>query len=181
MKKFLKIIGILILIIVLFREIIYRLAINYRTIGIRTEIEITNKELIKLIETKSKDREVDFKEILKIADEITIEELKFTIDRASNNPNELINTKKANCIGYSAMYNSITNYLIKQNRLQDKIEARHKIGQLDLFGINLHQFFENSFFKDHDFNEIENKETGQIILIDPSISDYLYIKRVSKN
>ncbi len=59
-----------------------------------------------------------------------------------------------------------------------EVEATHKIGQLDFLGIDLHQFFESSFFKDHDFNQIRNLGTGEVILVDPSISDYLWINRV---
>jgi len=132
------------------------------------------------IERKSKDKKNDLKSIVEVADEITTTELKFTTNRASNNPNELINTKQANCVGYSAMFNSITNYLIRKNELQNEIEAEHKIGQLELFGINLHQYFESPFFRDHDFNEITDKKTGNKISIDPSVSDYLWINRISK-
>ena len=117
---------------------------------------------------------------MEIADKITKEELKFTTNRASNNPNELINTNQANCVGYSAMFNSIANYLIRKYKLQNEIKSEHKIGQLELFGINLHQFFESPFFRDHDFNEITNKISGEKIFIDPSVSDYLRIKRVAK-
>jgi hypothetical protein len=181
MKKTLKIIGISILILILFRGFIYRLLINYNEIGERAVIEITNQELINKIESKSTSREIDFEEIISIANSITIEELRFTGNRASNNPNELMNSRQANCIGYSAMFNSIANYLIKENGLSQEIESRHKISQLDLLGINLHQFFENSFFRDHDFNEIENLKTGEIMSVDPSANDYLGIKKVSSN
>jgi hypothetical protein len=153
MKKTLKIIGVSILILILFRGIIFRMAIKYNEIGSRPEIEITSKRLIEKIESNSENRETDLKEILEIADKITKEELEFTTNRASNNPNELINTNQANCVGYSAMFNSIANYLIRKNKLQNEIESEHKIGQLELFGINLHQFFESPFFRDHDFNE----------------------------
>ncbi|HHB52226.1 MAG TPA: hypothetical protein ENK75_04175 [Saprospiraceae bacterium] len=181
MKKTLKIIGISILILILFRGIIYRLAINYSEIGNRQEIKVTNKKLIDKIVKKSKDRKIDLREIAEIADEITKSELEFTTNRASNNPNELIDANQANCIGYSAMFNSIANYLIRKNGLQNEIEAEHKIGELDLFGINLHQFFDSPFFRDHDFNEITNQKTGEKIFIDPSVSDYLRINRITKN
>ena len=181
MKKTLKIIGISILILILFRGIIYRLAINYSEIGNRQEIKVTNKKLIDKIVKKSKDRKIDLREITEIADEITKSELEFTTNRASNNPNELIDENQANCIGYSAMFNSIANYLIRKNGLQNEIEAKHKIGELDLFGINLHQFFDSPFFRDHDFNEITNQKTGEKIFIDPSVSDYLRINRITKN
>ena len=113
--------------------------------------------------------------------DITTEELHFITSRASNNPNDLINSKQANCIGYSAMFNSIANYLIKKNQLESKIEVQHKIGQLYLLGIDIHQFFDSPFFRDHDFNEIKNKETGEVISVDPSVSDYLWINSISKN
>ncbi|WP_025741814.1 hypothetical protein [Aquimarina pacifica] len=116
-----------------------------------------------------------------MADEITKTELKFTTNRASNNPNILINTRKANCVGYSAMFNSIANFLIKNNDLENKIKAEHKIGKLDFLGINIHQFFKGTFFRDHDFNELTNKETGKKIVIDPTVSDYLRINRITKN
>ncbi len=168
------------MILILFRGTVFRLAIKYNEIGSRPEIKITNKKLIEKIYSNSENREIDLSAILEIADKITKEELKFTTKRASNNPNELINTHQANCVGYSAMFNSIANYLISKNKLENKIVAEHKIGQLKLFGINLHKFFESSFFRDHDFNEIIDKKTGNKIFIDPSLSDYLRITRVAK-
>lgn len=180
MKKFFKILGISIIILILFRGIIYRLAINYNEIGSRQEIKITDKKLIDKIVSESKDRKIDLEEIARISDKITKSELKFTINKASSNPNELINLNRANCIGYSAMFNSIANYLIRKNSLQSEIEAEHKVGKIDFFGIDLHQFFENNFFKDHDFNEVLNQKTGERILIDPSVSDYLWIDRITK-
>lgn len=180
MKKVLKIIGVLVLILILFRGTLFRWAIKYNEIGTRSEIKITNKKLIEKIESTSKNRKIDLNEVLQIADKITNEELRFTMDKASNDPNKLIDTNQANCVGYSAMFNSIVNHLIRKNKLQNEIEAKHKIGQLELFGIDLHQYLKSPFFKDHDFNEFRNKKTGEHILIDPSVSDYLWIDRVAK-
>ena len=168
------------MILILFRGIIFRLAVKYNEIGTRPEIALTNKKLIDKIDIESTNKIIEAKLILEIADEITKKELKFTTKKSSNNPNELVNTNLANCVGYSAMYNSIANYLINKNDLHNEIVAEHKIGQLELLGFNLHDYFENPFFNDHDFNEITNKVTGEIFLIDPSVSDYLWIKRVAK-
>jgi len=181
MKNTLKIIGILILMLILFRGSIYRRIIKYNEIGTRPEIEITNRNLIERIESESANKRIGLKELVDVAIEITNQELVFTTNRASNNPNELMNTKQANCVGYSAMFNSIAKYLIRKNELQNEIEAEHKIGQLKLFGVNLHQYFENPFFRDHDFNEIIDKRTGNKISIDPSVSDCLCINRVARN
>ncbi len=181
MKKPLKIIGISILALLLFRGFFYRLLIKYNEIGTRAEIEIINGDLIERIESKSSNRKIDLKEIAEIADEITNEELSFATNLVSNDPNELIHLNRANCIGYSSMFNAIANYLIRKNNLQKVLESRHLIGQLHFLGINIHPFFDSPFFSDHDFNVLKNKKTGQEISIDPSISDYLWIKRVAKN
>ena len=180
MKKAVKIIGLSILILVLFREMVFRKTIKYVEIGSRPEIEITNGKLIEKIERNSENKDFDLQEICELAADITKEELEFTTNRASNNPNELINTHQANCVGYSAMFNSIANFLIRKNKLTGEIEAKHRIGKLEIFGINLHQYFQSPFFKGHDFNEVTNKTTGERVFIDPSVSDYLLIKRVAK-
>lgn len=179
MKRTFKIIGIVILVLVLYRGSIYRLLINYTEIGTRIEVKITNQKLVNKININLGTKKINLEEIINIANRITCEELKFNGNKVSNNPNELINTKQANCIGYSATFNTIANYLIKQYKLENILKAEHKIGQLDFLGINLHQFFENPFFKDHDFNIIKNLETGKEVSIDPSISDYLGIDYVN--
>lgn len=164
----------------LFRGSLFRLVVKYRDIGPRTEFKILNRDLIGKIESKSADREVGFEDVVEIAKEIANDELSFTTGKASNNPNELLITQKANCVGYAAMFNSVANYLIRENQLQGEIKATHKIGQLYFLGINLHQFFESSFFKDHDYNEVIEIKTGKTMSIDPSVSDYLGIDRVSQ-
>ena len=179
MKKTLKIIGIILLMLIVFREIIFRSVIKYNAIGTRPEIEIISENLIEKINSKIVNREIDAKSIIEIANKITRDELQFSTGNVSSNPNELINTNKANCVGYSAMFNSISNYVIRMNNLQNEISSEHKIGQIIMFGNNLHQYFENPFFKDHDFNEITDNKTGEKILIDPSVSDLFWIDRIS--
>jgi len=93
----------------------------------------------------------------------------------------LIETKKANCRGYSAMFNSIANYLIIKNNLQTEYKAEHKIGEIKFLGIDVHQYFDCPFYKDHDFNELRNLFTGEKLSIDPTVSEYLWIETVKAN
>ena len=181
MKKALKILGISLLTLVLLRGSVYRALINYTTIGTRPEISITNVALIDKIQKKSENRILDIYSIADIAEQITKEELEFTFSSASKDPNKLIGTKKANCVGYSAMFNSIANYLIKVNTLSEEIVAQHKIAQLDLLGFDLHQLSDNPFYKDHDFNVVRNRLTGESIVIDPSVSDFLSLVEYRSN
>lgn len=180
MKKALKVIGIAILTIIIFRGFIFRVLIQYKAIGTRPLIEIHDKKLIQKINSQSINRQIDLEAIAEIADKITTEELKFTTAHASNDPNELIQTKYANCVGYAAMFNSIANYLIQERKLTKEIQATHQIGQLECLGVNLHQYVTRSFFKDHDFNTLKNINKNTEISLDPSISDYLWIERIVK-
>lgn len=180
MKKLLIIIGLLALFIVLFRGNIYRFFVQYDDIGERQKIKITNLKLIEKIEKKSSGKTMNLAEITKIADEITTEELSFSTEKTPNNPNKLIRSHQANCIGYSTMFNAVSNYLIQKNQLENEIKATHKIGHLYVLGINIHLYFENPFFKNHDFNEIVNKKTKEKRIIDPTISDYLWINNINQ-
>lgn len=177
-KKTLLILGLLIFITILFRGWIFRFTINYSIVGNRNCIELKDKDLIRELSVFQKNT---IEEIIDIAKNQTNRRLKFSKKTSSNNPNNLIKNGKANCVGYASLFCSIGNHLIKTKNLDNKFRFNHLIGELDFLGINLHQFTTNSFFKDHDFNEIENLKTGEKTYIDLSISDYLKIDAVSVN
>ena len=88
-------------------------------------------------------------------------------------------SKKANCVGYAAMFNAIASYLIKKQGVENEYEVQHKIGKLDFLGIDLHQYSGSPFFKDHDYNIICNKITKEEVAVDASVADYLWVERVS--
>ena len=105
--------------------------------------------------------------------------MSFSTGKVSGNPNEVLKEGKANCIGYSALFSSIIDFLIDKQNDRDKIRTKHLIGKIEFFGVDIHQFSEHPFFRDHDFNSIENLDTGEIIYFDPSVSDYLKIEKIS--
>ena len=177
-KKTIKVIAILILLIFILRGAIYRLLIDYREIGAREVIKVTNELLKEEIEDKIAKEQLSINEIDRISREITNRRLKFTFQEASTNPNKTCESKKTNCIGYSALYTSISNYILEEKHLEDQFSITHKIGKLSLFGNDLHKYIDNPFFKDHDFVEINNKSTGETRYVDPSVSDYLRINYV---
>lgn len=178
-KSIFKIIGFTLLTLLLFKSYFFNLFITYIDIGERDTLLISNKILIEKIDHKSANQDLNLEVIADIALDITNEELSFSTQHASQNPNESIKIHRANCIGYSAMFNSITNYLITKNKLEDEILAAHKIGKLELLGVDIHKYFSSPFLKDHDFNEIINNKTGEKIVLDPSLSDYLGIDRIT--
>ena len=90
-------------------------------------------------------------------------------------PNKLITSRKAHCIGYASFFATTCNYLLKKYNLSDQWTAKPKVGQLYFIGQNIHKYFNSPFFKDHDFVTIENKKTDQIFAVDPTVYDYLLI------
>ncbi|WP_139062408.1 hypothetical protein [Aquimarina megaterium] len=140
---------------------------------------MTDKNLIEKINEQTENKTLSIEEIIELSNRMTSEELNFTFDKISSNPNLVSELKKANCIGYSSLFNSIGNYIIGKQKLTDKYEFKHLVGKLDFFGLDIHKLFNSPFFKDHDFNEIKNKLTNEKIYVDPSVRDYLRIDNVT--
>ena len=161
---------------VLFRGWFYRHLVTYKSVGQRQQYLATDKKLVHFINTNVGDnRAVDIKDIIEIGLSATSQQLNFTTSKNDNDPNQLINSKTAHCVGYASFFATTCNYILKKYNLADNWVAKPQIGQLNLLGANVHQYFNSSFFKNHDFVTIENKITGEILAVDPSVNDYLHI------
>ncbi len=174
--------GLFILTVVgtIFKGCIYRTLVNYQSVGIRSHYSATNKQLTELIENKSvEETKPEIKTIIQLALSITSEQLVFTSDHNDTDPNQLILSNKAHCVGYAAFFTTTMHYLLKKYGLENKWVIIPRVGQLHVMGINIHPYFHSSFFKDHDFVTIENKSTGEIFAVDPTLNDYFFIDFVT--
>lgn len=182
--KILKRIGlsffILMAIGILFRGWLYRHLVSYRSAGMRTQYLAVDKKLIATIDSSMDDRsETDIEKIIQLGLRITSRQLNFTAGKNDMDPNQLIHTRTAHCMGYASFFATTCNYLLKTSQLADHWTAKPRIGQLYFLGINIHPYFKTPFFRDHDFVTIENKETGEIFAVDPTVNDYLSIDFVT--
>jgi len=162
-----------------FRGITYRSSVNYSKVTVRNHITLTDKGLIKEIERQTDGKILSIDEIIKLSNKITSESLSFTFDKVSNNPNTVYELKKANCVGYAALFSAVGNYIIRKQNQTDKYVINHVVGELDFLGFKLHGLFNDPFYKTHDFNEIIDKKTGEKKYIDPSLRDYFRIEYVT--
>jgi len=119
LKRILQTFMVLFFLLLIFRGPVYRYSVKYKDIGNRNIYQITDLGFNKKIDSLAQDFKIDAKTIVAIANKITIEYLSFTNNVAPRNPNNLIIQKKANCIGYSAVFNSVANYLIQKHNLQE--------------------------------------------------------------
>ena len=160
----------------LFRGWLYRILVTYKSVGNRTNYSATENKLIDFINTSAeKQADPGIRKIVKLSLSLTSKKLNFTADKNDKDPNKLISSKTAHCVGYASFFATICNFLLEKYNLADSWTASPQIGQLYLLGTNIHKCFNSTFFKDHDFVTIENKITGEIIAVDPTVHDYLYI------
>ena len=171
---------ILIVLGLVFRGFLYRQLVTYQSIGKRTSYVASDARLIAFIDERADyTHDPDIKAIISTSLSATSRQLTFSTSKNDNDPNKLIVSKKAHCIGYAAFFSTTCNYLLKKYKLSNTWVAKPQVGQLYLLGTNIHRFFNSSFFKDHDFVTIENRLTGEVFAVDPTVNDYFYIDFVT--
>lgn len=184
MKRFLKwilvVVGVVLLCGVVFRGFIYRQLFHYQPIGQRTIYNATRPELIRFIDdATSSFKPEGVEHIVEKSLALTSERLQFRAARNDNDPDKLIRTTQAHCVGYSAFFSAVCNYLLEKYGYSESWSSKPLIGQIYVGQINIHQFASSSFFRDHDFNVIENHHTGERYYVDPTLRDYFYIDYVT--
>ena len=160
----------------LFRGSIYRRLVTYKSVGPRTDYSATHNKLVDYINVNTYEyTNPEIEQIIKLGLSITSRQLNFSAQKNDIDPNKLIVSKSAHCVGYATFFATTCNYLLEKNNLADTWTAKPQVGQLHFLGTNIHKYFNASFFKDHDFVTIKNKRTGQIFAVDPTVNDYLCI------
>jgi hypothetical protein len=165
---------------IVFRGWFYRHLITYKSVGQRTNYIATDDKLIDYIEKSAGDKkDLDAKDVIKLGLSITSHQLNFTASKNDNDPNKLIKSKTAHCVGYASFFATSCNYLLRKYNLSDSWTAKPQVGQLYFMGTNINKYFSSPFFKDHDFVIIENKKAKEIYAVDPTVNDYLLIDFVT--
>jgi hypothetical protein len=161
---------------IIFRGWIYRNTMTYISVGQRQTYNASNQDLIFYIESIAEDK-IDFTidQIIHVSLTATSKKLNYTFAKNDTDPNLLIDSMSAHCIGYASFFVTVCNYLLKKNNLDHVWAVKPQIGKMYALGYNLHEYFNHPYFKDHDFVSIENKITGETFALDPTINDYLGI------
>lgn len=161
---------------IIFRGWFYRNLVHYKSVELRINYSITNNILTDYIEANTDEQTApDIKQIIKHGLSITSKQLNFTDNKNDIDPNKLITSKTAHCVGYAVFFATTCNYLLNKYNLSDTWIAKPQVGQLYFLGTNINKYLNSPFFKDHDFVTIENKVTGEIYAVDPTLNDYLCI------
>ncbi len=154
--------------------------LSYSIIKERKSVVLKNDSLKGVINNWLKrNKKPTMDELVDFILDLTKNQLAFSFGKCSSNPNALVKKQKANCIGYSALFSSLMNYTLTKKQLDKRYECYHYVGKIYYAGQNINALFNDPFFKDHDFNMIRDIEHKNDIVVDPSLYEYLGIRRVS--
>ena len=181
LKRTILTLLLIISICILFRGCIFRNIITYKSVSIRPHNYLVKDRRLAAVIDSSVGiiTNPNIKQIIECALKITSEQLNFTVGQNDIDPNKLVYSRTAHCVGYASFFKTVCNYLFKKLNFDNNWSITQRIGKLYIFGINIHGFFSSPFFKDHDFVTIENIKTGEKFAIDPTISDYFCITFVN--
>ena len=177
MKKFLKYSFLALLILFLTRGWIFRQLVTYNTQTERPAFSLTNEALTQSIENQQIDTSIQ--SIIRRSLVFTTDNLCFTFENCDTDPNLLFASQKTNCTGYAAFFNTTCQTLLRKEKLENRFRVKHLRGKLTLLGFDLHRLTDSPFFRDHDFNVVEDLETGNKIYVDASLQDVFGIGFVS--
>lgn len=176
LKRFLLTISILLISIFLLRGWLFRQLVHYKTIGHRTEYPVTDLDLARLIDQAvANDKPADVETAIRVSLRLTAQHLHFVAAKNDNDPNLLIHSKKAHCVGYAAFFSTVCNAVLTKAGLATEWVARPQVGAIYFLGVNVHRYFKTPFFRDHDFDSIENKQSEAQYLVDPTVYEYFGI------
>jgi hypothetical protein len=161
------------------KKILSNALLSYSIIKTRQIKSLKNDSLENVINTWLEQNEnANINDLVDFNLELTKNQLNFIFDKCSSDLSTIIKTHKANCIGYSALFNSLMNYTLTKKQLHKRYKCLHYVGKIYYAGQNINDLFNDPFFKDHDFNMVKDKENKNNIVVDPSLYEYLGIKRI---
>jgi hypothetical protein len=172
MKRF-RFILLLILLVIVLRGWLYRLTVTYHPISERPSILTTDKGFRQQLEYQPVD--TSMQRIVRQSLSLTTSQLEFSFGKCDSDPNHLFYSKKANCVGYAAYFNAVCQQLLAQVGLEKRYRVQHLRANITFLGFDLHQLTDSPFFKDHDYNMVEDLRTGERIFVDASTKDVLGI------
>lgn len=161
---------------VICRTYLFRIFFSYDTIKERKVLDITNEKLKNRL--KETENNTSVEDLIQNSLKETASTLSFSFDKCDHETDKLVETKKENCIGYSAFLASVIQFKLKQSGLENEWKVQHNVGEIYLVNENINRHFNSGFFRDHDFVTVENVKTNETIGIDATLYDYFRIERI---
>jgi hypothetical protein len=101
----------LFLLLLIFRGALYRAAVNYQSLGERPIIQLNEAALLRTIDHATGEGDLDLAQIVAIARKLTNQHLQFRAKATTSDPNQVVLSGKAHCVGYSALFASVADHM----------------------------------------------------------------------
>ena len=151
--------------IYIFKGSIYRTCFSY---------ELERPRTIKIISSHEPPSKADktISEIISSSLENSSKLLSFTTEHCTTDAHELVKGGKTNCIGYANLCAFFCNDGFSENGFYNSYKAETYVAQIYFFGYNIHHLFSSPFWKDHDVVVVTDLQSGEKIILDPTLYDY---------
>ena len=173
MKKTFKYTLLFLLALFLSRHWLFEKTVRFLPISEQPNYIVSDSLLYRFLAAPKPEKEIE--DIIRQAVDMTAGQLKFASQNTATDPNISFYGRRAHCVGYAAFFATTFNFLIKKNMEENNWRAKHVRGKIYFLGIDMHQFSDSPFFRDHDFNVVENRRTGEQYIVDASVRDVLGI------
>ena len=175
MKRFLRVLLVLVLLLVLFRGPVYRLLTDYEITDYRP-VPLPPDERLQTVSDSLYLLDTEPIGFVRNVQHYVAGRLRFRAHNSGTTAAALHAGGEANCVGYARL----TADLLNRNRSftgQDYL-ARQGVAKISVLGFDLHRLFDSPFFRDHDVVVIQNKEGTIVRVVDPSLFDYAGVRWV---
>jgi hypothetical protein len=152
---------------------VFNRIIQYKTVGeIRPGEALNQKSIAYVHSFHAANTATDIDDIIAGSLKITAQTLSYGYNGVpANNPNKLIELRKADCGGYSVLFAAVCNYLLQRHNLSNTYVAKAIPVKVYMWHQPIQQFIPGNGFVSHVFVIIENKKTKEIRTIDPTVWD----------
>jgi hypothetical protein len=171
--RFFKSVFLVLFVLFLLRSWLFKMTVQYVPASEQSLFELTDEALLQSLESPASG--ISLEVILRQALDLTTRRLRFRGGHNPIDPNRLFHKRKAHCVGYAAYFATVFNQLAQRAGMGSRYRAHHLRGHILFLGLDLHQFSHDPFFKDHDFNSVEDRASGKRFFIDASVKDALGI------
>lgn len=163
----------------LLRGVIYRLCVNYERVGQR-ELSVLPEGPLKTAVARwaTAHPQASVRQITRFAARQTARQLSFVSRSTPSDPAQTVTLRVAHCVGYSRLFAAVVTEVLTHLPAEHQLEQQHYVGQLHLWGYNLHGLTDSPFWADHDFNCVSDSNSNVEICVDPTLYDYLGVRRV---
>jgi len=165
---------------IFFRGPLFRAAVSYEPVKTRAFQPLTAAPdlFADISEWAAANPEPTTEQLIAFARRETARRVGFVMRQTSGRPDDVVAGGEANCVGYARLFAAILDRAARATGRGEEIEQTLLVGELSLFGESLHQLTSDPFWRDHDYNKVVDRVSGEVWFLDVTLYDYTWVRWV---